>query len=264
MLITEPRPSRLDLHGRLLGADLRIRPMFWASTVLLGIIFYQDPEVGGVAMFGFWILAVLFSLLFHEFCHILAARLLGGRVRIVLAGLGGQVYGLEEMKRWRRVLILWSGSLGNVLLCGILWAIADPHWNPLPIARLGPKGAMFLVHAVEILMLINAVWALLNVLPLWPLDGGRVAVELGDALLGRRGQILALILSLAVCLFMSFEVVRRSRPHLADPFDIRYILHLLLFGIQLLYCYIFWLCTFRALWGESTPLDELSRPGRAA
>lgn len=264
MLLPEPMPSRWDLRGRMFGAEVRIRPIFWASTVLLGLFLYQDPDFGGVGMFGFWIVAVLLSLLAHEFCHILAARLLGARVRIVLSGLGGQVYGLEAVTRWRRILILWAGSFGNVLLLGILWALADPNWNPLPIARLGPAGALFLARGVESLMLINYVWVWLNVLPLWPLDGGRAAVEIGDALLGRRGRILALLLSLAVCLLMSFKVVWWARPFLAARFDPRYLLFLLFFGNQLLYCYIFWLCTFRALWGEPTPLDEVKTPGRAA
>jgi stage IV sporulation protein FB len=264
MQLAEPRSSRWDLRGRLCGAELRIRPIFWASCVLLGVIFYQDPEFGGVAMFGLWIAAVLISVLAHELCHILAARMLGVRPRIVMGGLGGQVYGLEEMKRRRRVLVLGAGALGNILLAGIFWALADPEWNPLPIARLGREGALLLIHGVEMMMGINAAWAFLNLLPLWPLDGGRIAVEIGEALFGRRGQMLALLLSLTMCLFLGFSAVFPVRAILANPFDNRYLLRLSFVAIQLLYCYVLWLLAFRALWGEDTPLDDLSRSGRAA
>lgn len=256
MLLSEPRPSRWDLRGRMFGADLRIRPIFWASCVLLGLIFYQDPDFGGVAMFGMWLVAVLISILAHEFCHVVAARAFGVRPRIVLGGLGGQVYGLEEMKRGRRVLVLWAGSLGNALLFALFWGITDlalpEHWR---------KG---LASTVWLFLWINAYWGLLNVLPLWPLDGGRAAVEIGQTLLGRRGETLALLLSLIVCLLLGLSVAWWARVALTNPIDPRYLIRLLFLGIQLLYCYIFWLCTFRALWGEATPHDELSRPERAA
>lgn len=260
----EPLPTRWDLHWRMFGAEVRIRPIFWASCLLLGVIYYRDPDIGGMGMFWFWIGAVLISLLAHETCHILAARLFGTNVRVVLSGLGGQVHGLEERKRWQRVLILLAGSLGNLLLCGILWMIADPHWNPLPVDRLGPDWTRFIAHAVEIAFLINAFWALLNVLPLWPLDGGRAAVEMGEGLLGRSGQVVALLASLVVCLLLSYTVVRWARVSLINRFDPHYALYLLYFLIQSLYCYFLWLSTFRALWGDSESLDETTKPGRAA
>ncbi|HEY7425118.1 MAG TPA: hypothetical protein VH682_12885, partial [Gemmataceae bacterium] len=68
----EPRPSRWELRGRLFGAEVRIQPIFWVSCVLPGVIYYQDPKVGGVAAFCFWVAAVLVSLLAHEIGHILA------------------------------------------------------------------------------------------------------------------------------------------------------------------------------------------------
>jgi stage IV sporulation protein FB len=264
MLLPEPHPTRWDLHWRMLGAEVRIRPIFWASCVLLGVLFYRDPVIGGMAMFWFWSAAVLISLLIHETFHILAARLFGTRVRIVLSGMGGTVFGLEERKCWQRVLILLAGPLGNVLLYGILWVVADPQWNPLPIQRLGQDWTIFIANAAKIALLLNAFWAVLNVLPLWPLDGGRVAVEIGEALLGRMGQTLALLLSLLVCLLLSITVVGWARQNLTDRFDPRYPLHLLYFCILALYCYFFWISAFRALWGDPVPLDESGKSGRAA
>lgn len=264
MLLPAPQPSRWDLHGRLFGAEVRIRPIFWASCVLMGLPYYQYPKIGGMSAFGFWIAAVLISLLAHETSHILAARLFGARSFIVLSGLGGQVYGLDELKRWKRVLVLLAGSLGNILIFGILWLAADPERNPLPIERLGREWSTFIANAVFVLMLINALWCLLNLLPLWPLDGGRIALEVGEALLGQRGQTLALLLSLLVCLLMTVSVIVWGRLSLINPFDERYRIYLTFFCVMALYCYIFWLVTFRALWGESPPLDESGKSGRAA
>jgi stage IV sporulation protein FB len=271
MLLSEPRPTRWDLHWRMFGAEVRIRPIFWASCVLLGSLFYRDPHlpIAGMTRFWFWLAAVLISLLVHETCHILAARLFGARVRVVLSAMGGTVYGLDELKRWPRVFVLWAGPLGNGLLAGILWIIADPQWNPLPIERLGQQGTIFLVNAVAIAYLFNAYWALLNLLPLWPLDGGRVAVEIGEAILGRRGQTPALLLSLVVCLWLSLTVVHWARGNLfignlLNRFDPAFPLYLFYFCVLALYCYVLWLSTFRALWGDPVPLDEPGKSGRAA
>lgn len=263
MLLPEPQPSRWDLHGRMFGAEVRIRPLFWPSCVLLGLIYYQDPDVGGTGAFCFWIAAVLVSLLAHETSHLLVARLFGARPRSMLSGLGGQVYGLDELKRWQRVLVLLAGSLGNLCILGILWLAASER-TPLPVARLGKEWSTFIAVAAKISTIFNARWCLLNMLPLWPLDGGRIAVEIGDALLGRRGQTLALLLSLLMCLLLTATVVVWGRLALIDRFDPHYRVHLSYFLIMAVYCYVFWLVTFRALWGDTPPLDESNKPGRAA
>lgn len=257
MLLTEPGPTRWDLHWRMFGAEVRIRPLFWVSCVLLGSIVYRDPNIGGMTMFWFWLAAVLISLLVHETFHIFAARLFGTRARAVVSGMGGTVYGLDEQKRWQRVLVLLAGPLGNVLLFGILWGTIA---QPLPPGDWRISLAPF----VWLLMWTNAFWSALNLLPLWPLDGGRIAVEIGDALLGRRGQTAAFVVSLAVCMGLSLTVVWWGRISLIDRFNPRYALYLFYFCIQALYCYLFWVSAFRAMWGEPGPLDEPSKPGRAA
>jgi Zn-dependent protease len=171
--------------------------------------------------------------------------------------MGGTVFGLEELKRWQRVLVLLAGPLGNLLMLGILWGITA---NPLPAG----DWRMSLAPFVWLLMWTNAFWIALNLLPLWPLDGGRVAVEIGDALLGRHGQTAALVVSLVACLLLSLTVVWWGRVNLTDRFDPHYALYLFYFCIQALYCYFFWISAFRALWGDSAPLDEPGKSGRAA
>ena len=263
MLLPEPQPSRWEPHWRMFGAEVRIRPIFWVSCILLGIPYYRYPEIGGAGAFWFWIAAVLVSLLAHETSHILIARLVGARPRVVLSGLGGQLYGLDELKRWKRVLVLLAGSLGNLLIYGILW-LATSERTPLPVQRLGPEWSQFIGNATKMGMMINAYWCLLNWLPLWPLDGGRIALELGEALLGGRGQTLALLLSLLVCLLLTASVVWWARLTLINPFDKRYGIYLIFFCIMALYCYVFWIVTFRALWGDSASLDETTRSNSAA
>jgi membrane-associated protease RseP (regulator of RpoE activity) len=234
------------------GTDFRVRPLFWVSCALLGVIYYQYPEIGdeigGVTAFFLWMAAVLVSMLAHEIGHALAARWFGGRARIVASGLGDQIFGVDSLRRWQRVLIALAGPLGNALILGVLWAITAV---PLPI-----DWRFFLAPGVWVLMWINVFWCLLNLLPLWPLDGGRIAVELGTALFGRRGSTLALLLSLVVSLLLIFFTITWMRSRLTDRFDIHYPIYFTYFCILALYCYAFWLSAFRALWGDSLPENK--------
>ena len=254
MLLPQPHPGRWELHGRLLGAEFRIRPLFWVSCVLVGVIYYQDPRAGGLAAFCFWLAAVLTSFVVHELGHVLVARFFGVVPHVVLSGLGGQVYGLDQLTRGRRVLVLLAGLLGNLLILALLWAVTA---YPSVLGQLDEDQLSFVGNAVEMLMLANALWVLLNVLPLWPLDGGRIAVEIGETLLGRRGRTVALLLSLLVCVLMTIYVLAWMRLNLTNRFDERYRVHLIFFGVMSLYCYAFWLTTFRALWGEED--DKVTR-----
>ncbi len=248
----------------MLGVGLRIRPLFWVSCALLGVVYYQYPDIrnqlGGPAAFGLWMAAVLVSLFAHELGHVLAARLFGARPHLVLSGFGDQLYEWEGLRRWQRVLVCLAGPLVNLLLFGILWLISDPD---RPLAAEGVS-RYWIAQTAWLLLMINAFWALLNLLPLWPLDGGRIAVEIGSAVLGRRGPTAALLLSLAVSILLTLAVIAWMRVTLS-PFDDRYPVYFTYFCILSLYCYAFWLCAFRALWGEPQPPEPSSpvheRPG---
>jgi membrane-associated protease RseP (regulator of RpoE activity) len=234
------------------GADFRIRPLFWVSCALLGVVYYQYPDIrnqlGGPAAFGLWMAAVLVSLGAHEMGHVLTARWFGARPRIVLSGLGDRLFGLEGLRLWQSVLVALAGPLVNLLLFGILLLIIDPS-HPLSDERITGLWRIAIVQSAWLLMMINAFWALVNVLPLWPLDGGRIALEVGSALLGRRGQMLALLLSLLVSFLLSVSVVAWMQRTLY-PYDDRYTVYFTYFCILTLYCYSFWLSAFRALWGD--------------
>jgi Zn-dependent protease len=91
---------------------------------------------------------------------------------------------------------------------------------------------------------------LLNLLPLWPLDGGRVAVDLGEGLLGTRGKIAALILSVLTAGLLAVWVMLELSVRLEYRFDPRYALYLEQFGVLLMYCFLLWLRSFKELWPE--------------
>ena len=194
MKTPEPQETRFDLHGLLFGVPIRIRPLFWVSSALLGIRYYSDPDGGGAGYFAFWMLAALVSVLLHEYGHVLVGRIFGLRGGIVLGGLGGQTTGLDTLpRRWQRVLVLLAGPVVGLLILAGIWGITA---FPFPEALLG-GAATAVATGLDMVGRLNAYWALLNLLPLWPLDGGRIACELGEGLLGRRGVAAALWLCIA-------------------------------------------------------------------
>jgi stage IV sporulation protein FB len=252
MKTPEPQPTRFDLHGQLFGTPIRIQPAFWVSSALLGIRYYTDPEGGGIGYFAFWMVAVLVSVLLHECGHVLAGRLFGLRGEIFLGGLGGQLTGLDSLpRRWQRVIVLLAGPSVQLLILAGIWAITAPAF---PAATLSGGWRTAIGTGMAMVGWLNASWALLNLLPLWPLDGGRLACEVGEGLFGRRGVAGALWLCVAstgaLAVFLVLELSWRLEVLRYDP---RYVLSLEQFSVLLLFCFLLWLRAFRALWPDAPP-----------
>jgi Zn-dependent protease len=193
-----PRPTRLDLHGSLLGALFRVHPLFWVSVGALGWGYYALPDGGSSTLWLLWVCCTLVSFLAHEGGHILLGRLLGIQLHVVSYLLGSLTLGVDSLPyRFQRILVRLGGVGGNAVLCGLCWLITAV---PLPeFVQSRPEFLGLTVNAVYMLFLFNACWALLNLLPIWPLDGGIIWRDLCVGILGPRGHAIAL----GACLFFS-------------------------------------------------------------
>src|SRR5437588_10090079 len=110
MQVPEPRPNWLTLRWRMFGTLVRVQPLFWVAAGAAGWGYYAEPDQGGAGLFALWVVCAWLSFLLHEFAHVVAARAFGARPRIVLYGLGGLTFGLEELKRrWPAVVALSAG-----------------------------------------------------------------------------------------------------------------------------------------------------------
>lgn len=95
-----------------------------------------------------WLLAAAAAAVWHELCHVLAVKLCGSSVRRVQVG-----------------------SVGTVLECGNL-----PPGRELLCSLAGPVGSLLLLVFVRYLPRIavcGLVQGIYNLLPFYPLDGGR-------------------------------------------------------------------------------------------
>lgn len=159
--------------GRPFGIDLFISGWFWLLPIL---IFATSFAIGGIdaALFDTASVVALFGCVaLHELGHALAARGYGIRTRdITLYPIGG-VARLERMpeKPSAEMVIALAGPAVNVvlgLLAGGLWFIGRELF--------GPMGSVvgWASDFVARLALANVALVVFNMIPAFPMDGGRV------------------------------------------------------------------------------------------
>jgi len=209
MLGTSTTPY--DLRFSFLHVPVRIHPFFWLVTAAMG---WRDNNLPFVLM---WVVCVLLSILVHEYGHALMARRFHGSPSIVLWGLGGLCFSQGERTPGQRLAVLFGGpGAGFILLAIVLAAtsltlgISGREHLEVILAQIGLSrdpdslvGAMSKVGSYPMwviysnLVWINLWWGLVNLLPIYPLDGGQatqVLLSQVDRRQGvRRGHIVSLV-----------------------------------------------------------------------
>ena len=156
--------------GRIAGVRIQLHVTFIAYIAWVAVmqgIATGDP--GRALSTAALLLAVFGCVLLHELGHALAARRYGIRTRdIVLLPIGG-VARLHRMpeKPLQEIVVAIAGPLVNVVLVGILLAMLGGLGNlPEPgTLRTGP---------LETLLWVNMMMVAFNLVPAFPMDGGRV------------------------------------------------------------------------------------------
>ena len=244
-----PRSTRFDLCWRVGGVPFRITPLFWFSCALLGLRYYADPEGGSLGYFIFWMVAAFASVLLHELGHVLVGHLFGMQAETTLYGLGGMTTGVEALgRRWQRLLVLLAGPLLQLHFVLVLLGITS-----LPFPRIFRDWGWQapIANGLFILLWINLYWALLNLIPLWPLDGGSVACEIGEAIFGPKGRSIGLSLSIVCAGLLALATTLQLSWRLSFPYDPRYLLYLTEYCISILYLFLLWLRNFSELWNAN-------------
>jgi Zn-dependent protease len=175
------------LRFRLFDIPVRIHPIFWLIATALG---WQDRNLPLVVA---WVVCVFISILVHEFGHGLTAKAFGASPSIVLWGLGGLCYSQSERQTpGQRLAVVLMGPGAGFILCAVVMAATTLLVGVTPLEHfdtakhalwLGP-GSITLgekfstntgLNIYWSLVRINLMWGLVNLLPIWPLDGGRVS-----------------------------------------------------------------------------------------
>ena len=160
--------------GRLLGIDVYLHwTFFLVPAVLVYLWRYQQGlgwlEIGGMA----GLVASAFAcVLMHEYGHALAARRIGIATRdIIITPIGGLAR-LENMSRhpMHELFVTLAGPLVNLVLACLLFLTGS--W--MQIDLLPPEDAPLREQALPIVLWLNVALFLFNLLPAFPMDGGRI------------------------------------------------------------------------------------------
>ncbi|MFO0966475.1 MAG: M50 family metallopeptidase [Gemmataceae bacterium] len=203
-------PTRFDLNFRVGDIPVRVHPFFWLTTVLLGLNIFQEGNPASKAFpeFGIWVVIVFVSILVHELGHVLMGRYFGSRGHIILTGFCGLAVGsAEQRQRWQRILVSLAGPGAGFLFAGLITGgicVYSPSFAlyllasliHVPVAFPDAVPSPLVVFTLYTALWLNIFWGLVNLLPIWPLDGGQVSREICEAYKGRDGQRLSLWISL--------------------------------------------------------------------
>jgi len=166
--------------GRWAGIQVRVHVFFILLAVIALHLSFNDPK-GELPYDAAASLAILFvSVLGHELGHCFAARRMGGRAeQIMLWPLGGLVSINLSHQPQEELVTAAAGPIVNLLLCITtlpILALAGADVRSLfnPLAAPQATEGLTWVYCVQLTAWINWLLVIVNLLPAYPLDGGRV------------------------------------------------------------------------------------------
>lgn len=181
-------PTRFDLRFNIAGFPVRVHPLFWLIAILLG------SSSNNLLMIPIWIAIVFVSILVHELGHAFAFRRYEQPSHILLHFSGGLT--IPESMPWgggyatvsltpnQHIIVSLAGPFAGFLLAGLTLAVGAALGGeiiltsilgiiPFPVVLM-PYGSI-LTDIFLIMLWVNVFWGIINLLPVYPLDGGHVS-----------------------------------------------------------------------------------------
>jgi stage IV sporulation protein FB len=158
--------------ARIAGTEIRIHVTFLIFLAWIGFAYYQAGGPEAAVRGLVFILLLFLSVLLHELGHVAAARRFGIQTPdITLLPIGG-VARLRRMPRKpiQEIVVAFAGTAVNVLIAALLVLLTPARLSFG--AELLPAGAP--VAMLSRLATVNIWLVLFNLIPAFPMDGGRV------------------------------------------------------------------------------------------
>ena len=216
------RPVSNDISFSIFGFPTYIQPFFWLIAAVITAVY-----IGPIVSMPIWIVqmilgmaGVLLSILVHELGHALSFRyLFRTPCTIVLHGFGGMAIPLQHRRRnydfsgtVAECFLSFSGPLAGFLLA--FWMIA--FLQIIPEGK-GPFFELFSFFFTWTI-LISIFWGILNLLPIYPMDGGHITREVFVFFSPRRGIEFSLILSMMLAALLAVLALRFGQIFIAFVF----------------------------------------------
>ncbi|MDK3020652.1 site-2 protease family protein [Pseudodonghicola flavimaris] len=158
--------------GRLFGSDLRIHVTFFLLLGWIGYAAYVQDGAQAALDNVLFVVALFACVVAHEFGHALTARRYGIRTpTITLLPIGGMAQ-LEKMpeKPGQEIAVALAGPAVNIVIWAALTLLGAKGISDLSAELDAGGNASFLSR----LAALNLFLALFNLIPAFPMDGGRV------------------------------------------------------------------------------------------
>ena len=202
MLIAEPARTQADLNFSVLGFPVRISGWFWLGVLVIGWpMTLPGPNAASNEQLRnviLWLAAVFLSILIHELGHALAFRRYGVSSRIVLYHFGGlaipDAYSAGNERPQQRIVIAAAGPLLQLASAVVLILIIIAFGRIVPLPGFVGNLLLQIDQAVErtpdhienaptrffclCYLWVSVYWAILNLIPIYPMDGGQISREL--------------------------------------------------------------------------------------
>ncbi len=169
---------------RLAGIDVYVHATFLLLIAWIGLGYWRLEGTLSAVLSGVGLILALFAcVVLHELGHALTARRYGIQTRnITLLPIGG-VAAMERMPEdpKQEIIVALAGPAVNLVIAVCLWVWLSLSNALVTVIYFDLTGGLFL----EQLLLLNIVLAVFNLLPAFPMDGGRVLRAALSMRLGR-------------------------------------------------------------------------------
>ena len=158
--------------GKIAGTVVRIHVTFLIFLLIIGILVFRQNGAEAAWDAVAFITLVFACIVLHEFGHILVARFFGVKTRdVTLFPIGG-VANIERMpeRPYQELLVAIAGPLVNLSIFLGLSLLFSKQLSDFDIEKINDTGTSLAIRIAA----ANLILMIFNLLPAFPMDGGRV------------------------------------------------------------------------------------------
>ena len=189
--------------GRLFGSELKVHVTFLVLLGWISLAAWMAEGASAALQNTIFVLALFACVIAHEYGHAIMARRFGiSTPDITLLPIGGMAR-LSRMpeKPNQEIAVALAGPAVNLVIWALLVAFLDADAGIEELARGSSQGG----GLIDQLAIVNLYLLAFNLLPAFPMDGGRVLRAVLSGYMGRRrgtdaaaliGRIMAILFGL--------------------------------------------------------------------
>ena len=187
-MIGQIPPTRYDLQFTVARIPVRVHPVFWLTSAFLAWV------PGHLELVFVRILCIFVAVLVHELGHAVVTRSFGWFPEIVLYFFGGYATS-RRYSTWKDIAVSIAGPGAGFALYFLIKTAGVALFKNVEIQN--ELIYVVLYDALRFSLFINFVWNVMNLVPVLPLDGGRISQEFLCWASPRKGMEISMKVSVA-------------------------------------------------------------------